>query len=187
MEVVYLLEEKEEKLLVVCGFSGEEQTISEKTVSSLLVRDCKNDKTIIDFSNDEIQKFILSKNGQKIILFSTKLILVGDDWKYELVKETEQTIFIEKGEVKLSDNKNVFIAPTFSIEQHKDLSKLNDSLLERLKGQNKPVYPNDEKSIYMLYMGFLNNDDESKYFLQNLRNLFKVDGAISETLSEVGF
>lgn len=187
MEVIYQLQEKGNKTLIVCGFSDEKQEVSEKIVSSLLIKDCKNDKIVIDYSNDEIYKHILSKDGQKIKVFSIKLILKGDEWQYDFVKETEQTVFIEKEEVKLSESKNVFIVPTLTLGQKNDLSKLCKSLRDILKEHNKPAYPNDEKSIYMLYMGALNNDEESKYFLQNLRNLFEVDGAIAETLSEVGF
>ena len=187
MEVIYQLQEKEKRMLIVCGFLDEETTVSEKIVFSLLVKDCKNDKIIIDYSNDEIHKHILSRSGQEIKIFSTKFILRGDDWRYELAKETEQIIFIDKGVVKLSKSKDIFITPSLTIAQKSDLSKLCKCFQASLKKNNKMAYPNDEKSIYMLYMGLLNNDDESKYILQNLRSFFDVDGAISETLSEVGF
>ena len=144
------------------------------------------DTTILDYPYDETNKFIMTFNNHILQIASTKIVLIGDDWKYDLAKDNIQSINLSNRDIRVSKNNNVFQPPTLTEKQKQDLTNLCNSLKEYIKSP-KEFYPFDEKSIYMLYMGALNDHKQSIYLLKNLSNLFDVDGAIAETIREINF
>ncbi|MFW5872273.1 MAG: hypothetical protein ACOCUT_04125 [bacterium] len=168
----------------MCGTIDEELSENRKLVISPVIIDCLNDTILLDYSYDEIYKYVLTSNNNEITISSTQIVLKGDNWEYDLVKDMERSIYLSTEGVQMSDPKNVFTPPTLTDKQKSDLDELCTFLKEEVNTSEK-IYPKDEKSIYMLYMGALNNHAESKYLLDNLRYLFELDGAIAETYSEV--
>ncbi len=168
----------------VCGTVDKEMSGNKKLVVSPVVTDCLNDTTLLDYSDDEIYKYVLTLNNNQITISSTQIVLKGDNWEYNVIEDVERSIYLSTEGIKISDSKNIFNPPVLTNKQKNDLDELC-TFLKKDANIPKKIYPGDEKSIYMLYIGALNNHAESKYLLHNLQDLFELDGAIAETYSEV--
>lgn len=167
----------------ICGFLEKKVSNSEFIVKSPIVTICNQSTPLIDYSKDEINEYIINITDKGILLFTTQLVLIGDNWEYSYVKYSKQFIKCCKEKISVSNKKNIFKAPKLSEKQKDDILKL----CSELKTNNKSVLALDEKSIYKLYMGHLNKDKVSTDLLKNYRKLFTVDGSIAETLTEIGF
>jgi len=169
--------------IIVCGYSDGEIIEKENAIIGLMIWDCKNNKSIIDYSFDEIGKYIVHKVGNELVVYTTKLILVNDEWDYKYVEDEKQVIQLIKKNIFVSRKETIFKCPKLSDKQNIDLKELWSLLKKEAPSLNQI----DEKKIYMLYMGYLSGDKECEYLLTNFRVLFNVDGAISESLTEIGF
>jgi len=175
--------DKNNNQLIFCGSTDKKISENKYLISGFKLINCRDNKTIIDESIDEVPKFIITIKSDSLLLANTQFIL-NKDWNIEPIPAMETTIKFIEGNPNLSSKKNVFIAPPLSKEQQDSLIIINKNLKEKAKA-GKSIYPYDEKTIYLLFMGAINGNSDAKYLLKNLDKLFILDGAIAETKGEI--
>ena len=175
--------DKSNNQLIFCGRLDKKLSEDKFVISEFKLIDCNDKKEIINQTEDAVSKSIVTVKEDSLLIAETHYIL-NSKWEIDIVPATEITIKFTLGKPILSSKRNVFIVPPLSKEQQDSLIILNKNLKEKAK-TGKSIYPYDEKSIYLLFMGAINGDEDAKYLLKNLDKLFVLDGAIAETRSEI--
>lgn len=180
---ILFFKDKSNNQLIFCGRL--DKIISENTflISEFKLVDCNDEMEIINQSEDAVSKSIIIINPDSILIAETHYIL-NSKWEIDIVPALETTIKFIHAKPNLSPKRNVFTAPPLTKEQHDSLIILNKNLTEKAKA-GKSIYPYNEMTIYLLFMGAVNGSEDAKYLLKNLDNLFVLDGAIAETRGEI--
>lgn len=180
---IIFFKDKNNNQLIFCGRLDKKLSENKFVVSEFKLIDCNDKKEIINQSEDAVSKSIVTIKTDSLLVAETHYIL-NSKWEIDIVPATETTIKFVQGKPVLSSKRNIFIAPPLGKEQQDSLITLNKNLKEKAK-TGKSVYPYDEKSIYLLFMGAVNGNEDAKYLLKNLNKLFILDGAIAETRGEI--
>lgn len=171
--------------LIVCGYKLSEMGSASILISALLVYDCVSKKAIIDFSGDEIsQSLIKIYDGDSISLVQNQYAIIDSNWNIGSVPFAESVIKFENGRAVLTNPKVVFSPHIPTKLQADSIIKLCQ-YLDEFKEVPSPAYPLNEKSIYILYMGHTAGIECSTALLGQLNSIFKLDGAVAETLREL--
>lgn len=169
--------------LIICGRMVKKTSDNTYHISEYKITDCKNRGEIYDQSEDAVSISFVEVETDSIVLTDTHFILNSIN-EIEAVPVIERTIKYVSSVPKVSSDRNVFIRPKLTKDQVISLTKLIEDL-NAISKKGVTQYPYDEKSIYLLLIGAINNNKEAGRILRNLDKLFIIDGAIAETRNEI--
>jgi hypothetical protein len=175
--------DKSNNRLIFCGRINKKLSETKFVISEFKMIDCNDKKEIIDQAEDAVSQSVVTIEKDSLLVAETHYIL-NSNWEMDIVPARETTIKFVQGKPILSSKRDIFAAPPLAKEQQDSLATLNKNLKEKSKA-GKIIYPYDEKSIYLLFMGAVNGNEEARYLLKNLDRLFILDGAIAETREEI--
>jgi len=182
-EPILFFKDKNDNKLIVCGNFEKKITDNKFVVSEFIIYECMNEKEVINYSEDATFKSVITIEKDSVIITETHYIL-NNNWEIDITPAKETVIKFVNDEAVITSEKQAFVVPPLTKEQTDSLFILNKNLIEKAKGE-KIHYPYDEKTIYLLFMGAINGNQDAKYLLRNLGELFILDGAIAETLGEI--
>jgi len=173
--------------VAVCGTASEIKLSNALTLSELTVKNCITKKYLIDSRSDATETFAVKRFSDSIIITSLQLIpdstmkqLTYVPLSYKVLK------IVSDGKPNISQSRFIFRVPKITRGQKKYL----DSLCLKLRsGFKHPanVYPFDETSIYVLFLGALANYGTCQDLFVNLDKYYILDGALAETKEEIPF
>ena len=156
-------------------------------MSELTVKNCLTKKNLLDSRSDATQTFAVKKFSDSVTITSLQLIPDSTMRQLMYVPLSYKVLKIaSNGDPAISKSKFIFKVPRITQYQKKYI----DSLCETLKaGIKRPlsIYPFDETSIYVLFLGALANYGSSYDLFVNLDKYYSLDGAIAETKEEIPF
>ena len=171
------------KSILICGNQKALNKNGKYIVYECQIIDCKNHNILIDHSSDAIFPTILTKSPNRLVIQETQCMLDTTD-NIIYVPTTEIIIKFNKGQSTVFPIRKIFSPPILTKRQNDSLNILCRNLESQITGKPS-LYPYNEKSLYLLYMGAINGMKKPKYLFQNLDSLFILDGAISETKREL--
>lgn len=183
VEPIIFFKDKSDNQLIFCGSLDKKISENKFVISEFKLVNCKDKKEIINQAEDAVSKSIVTIKTDSLLIAETHFVL-NSKWEIDIVPAMETTVKFINGTPNLSSKRNVFVAPPLTKEQQDSLSTLNKNLKEKAKS-GKSIYPYDEKTIYLLFMGAINGNQDAKYLLKNLSELFILDGAVAETRGEI--
>lgn len=173
--------------VIVCGTANEFKMNNTSVLSEITVKNCKTNKYLIDSRSDAMETFAVKKFSDSLTITSLQLIPDSSLHQLTYVPLYCQVVKIaSNGTPDISKARFIFKAPKITEHQKKHI----DSLCLKLKtGIKQPasIYPFDETSIYVLFLGALANYGSSYDLFVNLDRYYTLDGAIAETKEEIPF
>lgn len=173
--------------IIVCGTTDETKLDNTLVLSEITVKNCLTNKYLIDSRSDATETFAVKKFSDSLTITSLQLIpdssmrqLMYVPFSYKVLK------IASDGKPNISQSRFIFSVPKITESQKKYI----DTLCLKLKsGIKKPagIYPFDETSIYVLFLGALMKYNDCYDLFVNLGKYYTLDGAIAETKEEIPF
>ena len=168
----------------ICGNIEQQIHVDTFIVSECQIVNCNDGSYISDHRNDGISKVILLKQKDGLLVRETQYIIDTSD-NVICVPTTEVKLTFDGDKMAISPERDIFTAPHLTKRQKESLAILCKDLKIKFD-RGDTHYAHDEKSIYLLYMGAINGDEDAIYLFKNLSSLFDLGGgAIEDTRSEL--
>ncbi len=165
--------------ILVCGT----KTDGDSLVYELTMYDCLQQTFLIDNRYDEIFPNSIQLTGKGFMVTDYHFAPVGDNWKQTILPFVETEYVFENAILKKAE-KIIFDYPELTANQINDIKELCDQLYAH-KNTGKEYYPFDNETIYILFIGAYKNVYSARQLFFDLTNLFELDGAAAETMSEI--
>ncbi len=171
--------------VVVCGNDADTISHLEWMVSDFVLMDCKADSILDDNSNENVTKFFFKDCVDSLVEILTTYLPDSSMKIYTLAPLYYHSITFDRhGKLIYGGAKYCF--NTFGLNKHQEkvIDDLCDSLEFKISKKDSNFSPYDEHSLYILFMGAINEKPRAKSLFENIRKYFKMNyGALSETLN----
>lgn len=168
--------------IIVCGTINEKRDTNWYSISGFKLINCSNNSVLEDYSEDAVSKCFLILGQNELTLIKTHLI-VNEAWEIISSPAVETNFSFNKNRICVSKDKYVFRKPHLTKIQSDSVNLLCRTLKEM--SYKRPNYPFEEESIIFLHTAAISGNCEAKKLLNNLEELFILDGAIKETFGEL--
>ncbi|HVW99607.1 MAG TPA: hypothetical protein VHA52_04075 [Candidatus Babeliaceae bacterium] len=173
--------------ITICGTTDEINRKDELVLSEITVKDCSTKKYLMDSRLDGTETFAVKQFSDSITI--TSLQLIPDSSLLQLISvplDRKVLKIASNGNPNISRSRFVFKIPSITDYQKRYIDSLCKILRKNIK-QPTGIYPSDENSIYVLFLGALVNYGSCYDLFANLDKYYTLDGAIAETKEEIPF
>lgn len=173
--------------VMVCGTANEMKISNALVLSEVTVKDCSAKRYLMDSRSDATETFAIKQFSDSVTITSLQLIPDSSLHQLTYVPLSYKVLKIaSNGNPTVSKPRFIFKAPKITGHQKKYIDSLCLTLKTGIK-QPTSVYPFDETSIYVLFLGALANYSNCYDLFVNLDKYYTLDGAIAETKEEIPF